>query len=172
MIGKKMEKAINGQINAELYSAYLYASMSAWFSSRNLPGFANWMRVQVQEEMLHVAKFYDYLHSRGGKVLLAPIDGPPTDWQSPLDAFSAVYAHEQKVTSLINGLVDVAIKEKDHAARLFLDWFVNEQVEEEESASGVVNQLRLMADAPGGLFMLDRELGQRIFTPPAAGAAT
>ncbi|MEW5737045.1 MAG: ferritin [Thermodesulfobacteriota bacterium] len=167
MIGKKMEKAINGQINAELYSAYLYLSMSAWFSARNLPGFANWMRVQAQEEMVHVMKFYDYLLTRGGTVTLGPVDGPPVSWKSPLDAFEAVYAHEQKVTALIHGLMDVAIAEKDHAARILLDWFVNEQVEEEESAVNVVNQLKLLEKAPGGLYMLDKELGQRVFTPPA-----
>jgi len=167
MISKKMEKALNGQINAELYSAYLYLSMEAYFRSLNLNGFANWMRVQTQEEMFHVTKMYNFLDERGGRITLKAIDGPPTEWDSPLAVFEAAYAHEQKVTGLINELVNLAIEEKDHASNTFLQWFVNEQVEEEASADNIVQQLQMMKDAPGGMYMLDRELAQRVFTPPA-----
>jgi ferritin len=168
MIGKKMQDALNEQVNAELYSAYLYLSMVAYFESVNLPGFAAWMRVQTQEEVVHAMKIYDYVNERGGRVILKPIDGPPAEWKSPLDAFEAAYQHEQKVTGLINGLVNLAIEEKDHAANMFLQWFVSEQVEEEDSADTIVQKLKLMADAPGGMYMLDKEMGQRVFTPPAA----
>ena len=168
MISKKMEEALNGQVNAELYSAYLYLSMESYFKSLNLNGFAGWMRVQTQEEAAHAMKIYDFINERGGRAILKAIEGPETEWDSPLAVFEAVYVHEQKVTGLINDLVDLAIKEKDHATNTFLQWFVNEQVEEESSADEVVQQLKMMENAPGGMFMLDRELGQRVFTPPAA----
>jgi len=166
MIGEKMQNALNAQINAELYSAYLYLSMVAYFESTSLPGFANWMKVQTQEEVSHAMKIYDYLNERGGRVTLKSIAEPPREWKSPLDAFEAAYRHEQKVTGLINALVNLAIEEKDHAANIFLQWFVNEQVEEEKSADEIVRKLKLMADAPGVVYMLDNELGRRIFTPP------
>ena len=162
-----MEEALNGQVNAEMYSAYLYLSMESYFKSLNLNGFASWMRVQTQEEMIHAMKIYDFINGRGGRVILKAIEGPPIEWDSPLAVFEAVYVHEQKVTGLINELVNLAIKEKDHATNTFLQWFVNEQVEEESSADEVVQQLKMMENAPGGMFMLDRELGQRVFTPPA-----
>ena len=168
MIGKKMEKALNEQVNAEMYSAYLYLSMESYFKSLNLNGFANWMRVQTQEEMTHAMKIYDYIIERGGRVLLKAIEGPKTEWESPLDVMKAVSKHEQKVTSLINKLVDLAIEEKDHATNGFLQWFVNEQVEEESSADELVQKLKLMENAPGGMFMLDKELSLRVFTPPAS----
>ena len=168
MIEKKLEQALNEQVNAEMYSAYLYLSMESYFKSLNLNGFATWMRAQTQEEMMHALKIYDFIIERGGRVLLKPIEGPQTKWDSSLAVFEAVSKHEQKVTSLINNLVDLAIEEKDHATNSFLQWFVNEQVEEEASADGIVQQLTMMENAPGGMFMLDRELGQRVFTPPAA----
>jgi ferritin len=168
MISKKMEEALNAQVNAEMYSAYLYLSMETYFKALNLNGFANWMRVQAQEEMMHAMKIYDFICERGGRVLLKAIEGPPTKWDSPLAVFKAVFKHEQKVTALINDLVDLAIKEKDHATNSFLQWFVNEQVEEEASADEKVQQLKMMENAPGGMFMLNRELGQRVFTPLAA----
>jgi len=168
MISKKMEDALNGQVNAELYSAYLYLSMESYFKSKNLNGFANWMRVQTQEEMMHVMKIYDFIDERGGRIILKAVEGPPTDWDSPLAVFEAAYSHEQKVSGLVNDLVDLAIKEKDHATNTFLQWFVNEQVEEEASADQVVQQLKMVENAPGGVFLLDRELGQRVFTAPAA----
>ena len=166
-----MEKALNEQVNAEMYSAYLYLSMEAYFKSLNLIGFANWMRVQTQEEMMHAMKIYEFIDERGGRITLKAIDGPQTKWDSPLAAFKAVYEHEQKVTGLINNLVNLAIEEKDHATNTFLQWFVNEQVEEESSADQMVQQLKMMENAPGGMFMLDREMGQRVFTPPAAEGA-
>ena len=163
-----MQDALNEQVNKELYSAYLYLSMEAYFESVNLPGFANWMRIQTQEELTHTTKIYDYVNERGGRITLKAIDGPPTQWDSPLAVFQAGYAHEQKVTGLINELVNISIELKDHASNMFLQWFVNEQVEEEKNADDVVQKLKLMADAPGGLYMLDAELAQRIFTPPPA----
>lgn len=170
MLNQRMEDALNEQHNAELYSGYLYLAMSAWFQSINLSGFAVWMRVQAQEELIHAMKFYDYINERGGRVTLKAIDGPPSEWDSPLAAFEGAYAHEQKVTGMINDLVDLAREEHDHATEIFLQWFVSEQVEEEDSANEVVQKIKLMGDAGGGLFMLDRELGQRMFTPPAASS--
>lgn len=173
MISKNMEKAINEQINAEMYSAYLYLSMEAYFRSLDLSGFANWMRVQVQEELMHAMKMYDFVDARGGRIILKPIAAPQAEWKSPLAVFEATYKHEQKVTGLINDLVSLAIKEKDHATHTFLQWFVNEQVEEESSADKIIQQMKMMEEAPGGMFMLDRELGLRVFTPPAtAGEQT
>jgi len=168
MIGKKMDEALNGQLNAELYSAYLYLSMAAYFESVDLAGFANWMRIQTQEEQFHAMKFYDYIIERGGRVILRPIDAPPSDWDSPLAAFKATLEHEQKVTGLINDLVYLARDEKDNALEIFLQWFVKEQVEEEDNVSKVLGQLKLIKDSPQALFMMDKEMGQRVFTPPAA----
>ena len=167
MLNKEMERALNAQVNAEMYSAYLYLSMSAYFQSKSLGGFASWMRVQAQEEMVHAMKLYDFINERGGRVILEPIEAPPTEWDSPLATSEAVYEHEQKVTGLINELVELALEKHDHATNIFLQWFVSEQVEEEDSANDVVEKIKLMGDARGGLFMLDRELGQRVFTPPA-----
>ena len=161
MIGEKMQKALNGQINAELYAGYLYLSAAAYFDSENLPGCAQWMRVQAQEELGHAMKIFDHVTERGGRVLLGPIEAPPTEWNSPLAVFEAAYAHEQKVTGLIDNLVKLATSEGDNAAGVFLQWFVSEQVEEEASADGIVQKLRLIGDSPNGLFMLDHALGQR-----------
>lgn len=166
MIKEKIQKALNQQLNAELFSSYLYLSMAAYFESINLKGFANWMRVQTQEELVHAMKFYNFIIERGGKAVLKAIEGPPTQWKSPLAVFEHAYKHEQKVTGLINNLVDLSIAEQDHATNNFLQWFVAEQVEEEASADEVVQKIKLMGDASGGLFMLDQELAQRVFTPP------
>ena len=166
MINSKIQDSFNKQINAETYSAYLYLSMAAYFSSINLPGFANWMRCQAQEELIHAVKFFDFINERGGEVTLSAIDGPPTSWDSPLHAFEEAYKHEQKVTALINGLVDLAISERDHASSTFLQWFVNEQVEEEASTYDVVQRLKLAGDQGGGMFMIDRELAARTFVYP------
>ena len=168
MISKKMEDALNNQVNAELYSAYLYLSMAACFESMNLPGFANWMRVQTQEETTHAMKIYDYICERGGRVMLKAIEAPPANWKSPLAAFEAALKHEQKVTGLINNLVNLAVAGKDHATQIFLQWFVSEQVEEEKSADEIVQKLNLTKNMPGALYMLDKEMGQRVFTPPAS----
>jgi len=167
MISKRIEQAFNDQINAETHSAYLYWSMVAYFESVNLSGFAAWMRVQAQEEMVHASKFFDVINERSGRVTLQAIEGPAGEWDSPLSAFEAAYAHEQYITGRINDLVALAREENDNAAEIFLQWFVTEQVEEEDSANKVVQQLKLIGDNAGGLFMLDRELGQRAFTPPA-----
>ena len=168
---KKILKSLNEQINAEMFSSYLYLSMEAYFQSISLKGFAAWMRVQAQEEMMHGMKFYDFVNERGGKVTLEAIAKPETTWATPLAAFEAVLKHEEHVTSLINNLVDLAISEKDHASNNFLQWFVAEQVEEEASANEVVEKLKLIQDNPSGLFMVDAELGKRVFTMPAATAA-
>ena len=168
MIKEKMQNALNEQTNAELYSSYLYLSMSAYFQSVDLSGFANWMRVQAQEELMHAMKLYDYVNERGGRVILSKIEGPPTEWDSPTAAFEHVYKHEQKVTGLINGLVNLAIEEKDHATNNFLQWFVTEQVEEEASANEVLQKLKLVGEEGSGLLMLDSELAQRVFTPPVS----
>ena len=161
MLSEKMQDAINGQLNAELYSSYLYLSMNAYFKSINLDGFANWMYNQVQEELTHAMKFYDFINQRGGRVNLVQIEAPTTQWNSPLAVFEATLEHEQKVTGLINELVELALAEHDHATNIFLQWFVSEQVEEEESVTGVLEQLKLMGEAKGGLFMIDRELAKR-----------
>jgi ferritin len=161
MLGEKMQAAMNQQINAELHSAYIYLSMSAYFADKNLNGFANWMRVQAQEELVHAMKFYDFIIERRGRVLLEPVAAVPTDWASPLVVFEGALAHEQKVTGMINDLVNLSIKEKDHAANSFLQWFVDEQVEEESSADTIVQQLKLIGDAGAVLFLLDREMAQR-----------
>jgi ferritin len=161
MLSDTMNKALNDQINAELYSAYFYMSMNAYFKSISLDGFADWMHAQVVEEAEHAQKFYDYVNQRGGRVVLGAIDAPPREWNSPRAVFEDTLAHEQKVTGLINDLMEVALQEKDHATQIFLQWFITEQVEEEENVGSVLEQLKLMGDAQGGLFMLDRELGKR-----------
>lgn len=166
MLSKRIESTINKQINAELWSAYLYLSMSAYFESISLKGFANWMWVQAREEVTHAMRLYNHITERSGKVLLTAIDKVPTEWKSPLNAFEETYKHEQKVTSLINNIVDLANKEKDHATVNMLQWFVNEQVEEESSADEIVQKLKLIGKDNSGLFMLDQELGQRVFNPP------
>ena len=168
MIGKKMEEALNAQLNAEFYSSYLYLSMAAYFESIDLPGFSNWMRVQFQEEQFHSMKFYNYILERGGNVVLGPIETPPSDWDGALAVFEATLEHEQKVTGLINDLVYLSREEKDNAAEIFLQWYVKEQVEEEDNVNTVLGQLRLIKDSPQTLFLFDRELGQRTFTPPRA----
>lgn len=162
----KIREAFNKQINEELFSSYLYLAMSAYFESINLPGFAQWMRCQSQEELVHAMKFYNFINERGGTVVLTAIDGPPASWESPQNVFEEAYKHEQKITGMINDLVDLAIREKDHASNNFLQWFVAEQVEEEDSADKVVQSLKLAGNQGGGLFMIDRELGTRVFTPP------
>jgi ferritin len=167
MLSQKMQDALNTHINAEIYSAYIYYSMAAYFEDQSLSGCAHWMRIQTMEELSHVQKFVDYMTERGGRVLMQPVAGPATEWESPLAAFEETYKHETQVTALINRLVDLAIEESDHATNNFLQWFVSEQVEEEASADDIVQKMRLVESAPGGLFMLDRELSQRPLPTPA-----
>ena len=166
MLKSNIEKAINRQINAELWSGYLYLSMSSYFESKGLKGFANWMWIQAREETAHAMRLYSYVNERGGRVKLAPIDKVPTEWKSPLHVFQQTYKHEQKVTSLINNLLELSIKEKDHATSNMLQWFVDEQVEEEASADEILQRLKLIGENGNGLFMMDKELTQRTFNPP------
>jgi ferritin len=170
MMNLKVEAAINKQINAETFSAYLYWSMAAYFQSIGLPGATNWMECQAREEMVHALKFYNFVIERGGRVTLTAIEAPDTEWKSPIEVFKAALGHERKVTGLINDLVDLAIAEKDHASNSCLQWFVDEQVEEEASAQEVVDKLTLAGDQGPGLFMVDKELAARVFTPPPTQA--
>jgi ferritin len=161
MISRTIEEALNKQINRELYSAYLYLAMSAYFETANMKGFAKWMRIQAKEEQTHAFKFYDYIIARGGKTNLLAIEAPKSKWTSAGKVFEEVYAHEQKVTGFINSLVELAIKEKDHATFEMLQWFVKEQVEEEEHASEILAKIKAIGDVPGHLFYLDHEMGKR-----------
>jgi ferritin len=161
MLSNKMEEALNKQINAEWYSDYLYRSIAAYFLGQNLKGFAHWMRVQAGEEQNHGQKFFDYINDRNGKVTLTAIGAPPTEWKSPTAVFEAVYAHEQKVTGLINDLVAKAKKEEDNATLAMLQWFVTEQVEEEANAYEILEKLKMIKDSAQGLFMMDAVLAQR-----------
>jgi ferritin len=161
MMTNKVEKALNEQINEELYSAYLYLAMSAWFESQNFPGFASWMKVQAREENAHALKFFEFIHERRGRVSLKAIKEPDSQWKSPLAAFEAALEHEQHITGRINGLVNLALTEKDHATGGLLQWFVKEQVEEEASADRIVQMLKMAANAPGALLMLDHQMGER-----------
>lgn len=166
MLNKKVEEAINAQINAEFWSAYLYLSMSMHFANKGYAGIANWFAIQFKEEQDHATIFMNYVNSRDGKVLLAPIDAVDTEWASPLDAFKATLAHEQKVTALINNIFSVAVEEKDYATQNMLQWFINEQVEEEDTARGYIDALEKIGDNGYGLYMLDKELATRTYTTP------
>lgn len=165
MLNKKMEVALNTQLNYEFYSSYLYLSMSAYFENKNLSGFANWMNIQSQEEYMHAQKFYNYILQKGGAVILKEISSPKTNWNSTLEAFEDTYQHEQKITKLIDDLVNLSIEVKDHATSNFLQWFVNEQVEEEANVTKIINSLKMIENNPNGIFMLDREFSQRTLTP-------
>ncbi len=161
MLDPKMQEALNEQINAELFSAYLYLAMSAYFEHQNLPGFAQWMRVQAREELEHAMKIYHFVHERRGRVVLKAVAEPPADWDSPVAAFEQTLRHEQEVTRRIHNLVRLARSLEDYATEVFLHWFVEEQVEEEAQAEAVLQRLQSVADHPPALLMLDRELGQR-----------
>lgn len=160
-MNQKIENAFNKQINAELSSAYLYLSMAAYFESQNLSGMSHWMKKQAGEEKEHAMKFFHYLTERGGRVILSELTAPKTEWKSPLAAFEDAYKHECIVTGLINALMDLAQKEKDHASDVFLQWFVSEQVEEEAAALGIVERLKMAGDHKSILLMLDKELAKR-----------
>jgi ferritin len=168
MINKRMQDAINKQIKFEIYSANLYLSMSAYIEGKNLKGIAHWLRVQYEEETFHALKLYDYLKSREGQVILQSIDAPPSEFGTPLETFQKVLEHEQHVTAAINNLYKVAIEENDFAAQIFLQWFVNEQMEEEANASDVIGKMKLIGDRGVDLLYLDTELSTRVFVPPAA----
>lgn len=165
MLSKKIEDALNAQINAELWSSYLYLAMSAHFAKEGKSGFENWFRIQALEEKDHAMKFFDYIITRSGKVDLQPIKAVPKTWKSPLDVFEAVLKHEQAVTAMINKLVAIAKEENDYATESMLKWFVDEQVEEEASASQYIDALKMIKDNGFGIYTLDRELKNRTYTP-------
>lgn len=166
MINEKMEQAFNSQINKEFYSSYLYLSMSAYAQSKGLPGFANWLRVQAQEEIFHATTMFDYVLERGGNVKLEAVDTPKWDWKNVLEVFEETLAHEHYVTSLINQLADVADEVKDRASLTFLQWFINEQVEEEATATDIVAKLKLINLNGDALFAMDKDLATRVFVAP------
>jgi ferritin len=161
MIEKAMQEAMNEQINKEMFSSYLYLSMAAYFEDKNLPGFANWMRLQADEEREHAMKFYDFILERGGKVILKAIDAPKTEWASSLEVAEEVAAHEAKVTASINALYELALKEKDYPAQVMLQWFISEQVEEEKNAAEIVANLKLIEARGTAVMMLDHRLAKR-----------
>lgn len=167
MISTKLQQAINNQIQAEMYSANLYLAMSGYCMSKGLKGFANWLRVQYQEETMHALKFVDYILSRGGELELKEITATPNEFGKPVEVFEKILAHEAHVTDLINKLYEVAVDEKDVAAQIFLQWFVTEQVEEEATAGEVFEQLKMIGDKNSELFYLDKELATRTYQPPA-----
>ena len=166
MISDKMTQAFNEQVNREMYSAILYMSMSAHCNQVGLKGFANWFMVQYHEEMLHAMKIYEYIQRQGAQVKLAAIQAPPTTFESPLEMFTQTLTHDQFITRSINDLMELAIAEKDHASQIFLEWYVTEQVEEEENDNDIIAQLKFIKDNPQGLMMLDRELAGRTTTVP------
>jgi ferritin len=166
MVSQKMAKELNKQLNFEIYSAYVYMSMSSWLKSKDLDGFSNWMSVQVKEEMDHANKFYEFLHDSGADVEFEAVPKPKVEWKDVNEVFEDTLAHEREVTSRISKLIDLALEEKDHATNAALQWFISEQVEEESNVSGILKQVKKVKDFPNMLFMLDRELGQRVYTPP------
>jgi ferritin len=168
MLSKKVYAALNKQLNNEIYSAYLYLSMSSYAGSIGLKGAANWFMVQYQEEMVHAMKFFTFINSRGEHVELGALAAPPAEFKNLLDMMEKTLVHEQFITSSINELTDLTLTEKDHASHIFLQWFVTEQIEEEENDRDIIGKLKLIGDNGQGLLMLDTELGARVFVPPAA----
>lgn len=162
-INKKVEDVLNKQVNAELWSAYLYLSMSAWCESKGLKGFANWMRVQFHEETTHALKIYDYVLNRSGEINLQPIAAVETSWKNILHVFEETYKHECKVTEMIANCYEVALAEKDHATASMLKWFIDEQTEEESNALEIIDKLKLVGENGDGIFFLDKELASRTF---------
>jgi len=168
MLTPKIEEALNEQLNRELFSSYLYLSMAAYFESQSFSGMAQWMRYQAQEENAHAMKFYDFIHERNGRVKLREIAEPKTEWNSPLNGFEEALDHERLISGCINDLADLASDEKDHATSTFLQWFINEQVEEEATVQAIIDKLHLVGDNGVALFMVDQELGQRTAAAAAA----
>lgn len=162
-----MKTAINAQINEELASSYIYLSMAAYLSDQGMDGFQNWMKTQVQEEMFHAQKFINYLEERGGRVVFEAIPKPQTEWKDVIDVFEETLKHERHITSCINNLMDKAMELRDHASISFLQWFIDEQVEEEASAEDMLNKLKLTGGKGNALFFMNQEAGKRTFTPPA-----
>ena len=167
MLKPAIQDALNAQINAEFYSAYLYLSMSLHFESEGFPGIANWFKIQFQEEQAHAQIFMNYVNQRGGRVVLKAIDAVPTSWESPIAAFEATLEHELKVTAMINAIYTLTIKEEDYATRDRLAWFVSEQVEEEDNCRTLIDKCKLIGDNGMGLYMLNQELATRTFTTPS-----
>lgn len=163
MISKKLEEAVNAQIQAEMYSANLYLSMSAYFKANGFDGFAHWMFVQYQEEMFHSIKLFNYLFSRGGRSQIREMDKPQVDFDSPLAVFEKALEHEQLVTSLIHKLYELSLSEKDYAFQTFIQWYIDEQVEEEESAQAIIDKIKIAGD--GGIYWVDKEMAARVFAP-------
>ncbi len=166
MLSEKMNQALNDQVKWEMYSSYLYLAMSAYFADLGMTGFAQWMRAQAQEELFHAMRFYDYISERGGRVILQAIDAPPHDWKNTIEVFEETLKHEEHVTARINNLANLAQDERDHATGIFLQWFISEQVEEEDSVRDVIGKLRMINGEGQGMLMLNAELGTRVFTPP------
>lgn len=169
MLSQSLQDALNEQVKNEFYSAHVYLSMASWFEANALPGFANWMRVQYQEELTHGLKIFDFINDRDGRALVYGFDSPPAEWKAPLDVFENSYHHEQKVTAMINNLYQLAVKENDYPTIVLLQWFISEQVEEEKNAKLIVDQLKLAGDSSSALLILDREMGAR--SPEAEGKA-
>ncbi len=167
MLKKEMNKAINRQINEELFSAYLYLAMAGYFEDKNLPGFANWMRIQFQEEQFHALKMFDYVNERGGSVVLEAIDKPEADFDNVIEVFEATLAHEKHITGEIEKLMELAVDIKDYASQSFLSWYIDEQVEEEATAEEILNQLKMFDGKGQALLMFDRQFAARSFVPPA-----
>ena len=161
MLSRKIQDALNSQLNLELSSSYSYLAMAAYFEANSLPGMSHWMRIQSDEERLHATKLFDHLCNRGGKVVLQPIERPKAEFDSPLSVFEAALVNEQKVTKAINSLYALAQKESDYPSQVMLQWFINEQVEEEKNVGTVIDQLRMAGDSPSALLMLDQMLGGR-----------
>lgn len=168
MIKKEIEQALNEQITREIFSSLLYLSMAGYYKNQNLNGFANWMFVQAKEEMDHAMKMFHFLLDRGGKTKVGKIDDIQNEWPSPLQAFEAALHHERFITENINKIAELAIKEKDHATNNLMQFFINEQVEEEAQVEDIVNRMKMMEGFSGGLMMLDAELKQRQYTPMVA----
>lgn len=166
MINKQMEKALNEQVNREMYSAYLYMAMSAYSTRNGLKGFANWFMVQYHEEMVHAMKIFEYITRQGGAVRLSAINEPSTDFNGPLDMFKRTLEHEKFITKSINDLVNLAVEQKDHATNIFLQWYITEQIEEEDNDNDIISKLEMIGDSKDGIFMLDKELAARMTTVP------
>ena len=170
MFSDQLQLALNDQMTFEVYSAYIYKAMAAYFEPKDLKGFANWLDVQTLEEMTHAERFYRFINDSAGRARFFAIDEPKFDYASPLEVFETAYHHEQIVTGRINKLADMAIAESSHSTRIVLDWFITEQIEEEANTSRIVAKLKLIGDDSSGLMLLDQELTQRVFTPPAPGS--
>jgi ferritin len=172
MLKEKVQKELNNQVNKELFSAYLYLAMAAYFESLALKGFANWMNVQSQEEMTHAMRIYTYINNKGGRVELSAIEAPKKKWKDPLNAFEDAYEHEKVITKSIDDVMTVAVEEKDYATQRMLDWFINEQVEEESNATEIIEKIKLAGLQTAGMLFLDKELSTRTFIYPVTLSAT